>query len=113
MLKGTNIRTQKVYGVNDMPAIEKCILDNVNNWCEAHASKQFAVNYFFGGENKDWTDLPILELYENQIHKGKTEQKAYTQAAQDLGRIVKLVLKNDTRTFKVIDDKRTLYYQLV
>ena len=63
--------------------------DNSNRWFSARA--------LFGGANSDWQDTPLYPLYEwHQVHD---TNDPFKRAGNDLGYLLKGVLREDQRIF--------------
>jgi hypothetical protein len=85
----------------------------VYSWIKNNENKPFAVRDLMGGENTDWTHTPLEMLYSKHINSGKDSDSAFTAAAIDLGWLVKSMLFEDKRIFKVGDAGRANSYYWV
>ena len=75
----------------------------VYSWIKNTENKPFAVRDLMGGENTDWTYTPLKVLYLKHINSGKDSDSALTSAAIGLGWLVKSMLSEDKRRFKIGD----------
>lgn len=88
--------------------IKKYILDTVNVTCDGN--EVFSVRSLFGGNNRDWNNTPLQEIYNYHISTGKSHKKAANRAGIDVGWLLKTVLNDDARTFEIVGkDTGTLY----
>lgn len=71
-------------------------------WIGVNRDKPFAVRDLFGGENTwDWQDMPLEPLWKNYREKGKTPEEAFDLAAKAAGKLLKKVLYEDKRKFRI------------
>ncbi|MBA7513011.1 hypothetical protein ES705_05020 [subsurface metagenome] len=61
-------------------------------WCNHRESDWFAARDLVGGNNHDWSNTPLIVLYEKQMDLGKSESESVEQAGKELGWILKRVL---------------------
>lgn len=73
----------------------------VYSWVKNCPDGYFAVRDLVGGLNNDWNGTPLQVLYDRHIEAGKDDQEAFEAAAKDLGWIVKTLLSDDRRIFRV------------
>jgi hypothetical protein len=73
----------------------------VYSWVKNRSGEQFAARDLVGGENFEWEGTPLIVLYEKHVSLGKTDEDAITDAAKDLGWLLKTVLHEDKRHFEV------------
>lgn len=104
MLTGDNIEVMERYSQDKsstMQEIKKFVLNKVDYWCKNRPNEWFAASDLVGGENADWSNLPLNGLYQKHIDMGKSGNYAFKQSGIDLGHILKCVLKEDRqRTFE-------------
>lgn len=112
LIKGDNLKIRKVRNIplDKKTRIDDFLLGAIYTWCKNRKNEWFSVRDLMGGENADWTNTPLIYLYDRQINKGKTQKKAFDQAAKDIGNIVKELLSNDTRNFETDGSMRTRRY---
>lgn len=71
-------------------------------WIGANHHEQFAVRDLFGGANAwVWQNTPLDPLWRNYRHAGKSSDEAFDLAAKTAGKLLKMVLHQDTRKFQV------------
>jgi hypothetical protein len=76
----------------------------VDEWIGTNCDKPFAVRDLFGGESAwDWQDMPLEPLWKNYREKGKTPDEAFDLAAKAAGKLLKKVLHEDKRKFRMHD----------
>ncbi|MCG2417777.1 hypothetical protein K8089_02000 [Aequorivita sp. F47161] len=73
-------------------------------WCKNRSDEWFAIRDLLGGENFDWTNTPLIVLFNKHKNKGKSDDDAITDAGKDAGWIAKKVLDDDARNFETRDD---------
>lgn len=95
-------KPRKIHGISEVE--EQRILDylkgSVYCWCNNKRNDWFAAHDLVGGCNKDWSDTPLIVLYNKQISLGKNHGEAIDQAGIELGWLLKQVLHIDNRTFE-------------
>lgn len=80
----------------------------VYGWCESKRTESFAAHNLVGGVNKDWNGTPLQCVYDKQQ---TDEETAHYVAAQEVGRLLKLVIIDDQRKFTCAKKGReTNYY---
>lgn len=73
-------------------------------WIGANSDKPFAVRDLFGGANAwVWQNTPLDPLWRNYREAGKSADDAFDLAAKAAGKLLKIVLDNDERKFRVHD----------
>jgi len=77
------------------------------------SGEQFAARDLVGGENFEWEGTPLVVLYQKHIDLGKTDEAAISDAAKDLGWLLKAVLHEDKRHFEVGKSGLTAGYRWV
>lgn len=82
-------------------------------WVKNQPNKSFEVRDLVGGINSNWSRTPLQILYDRHIASEKDENEAYDQAAKDIGWIVKTILSEDRRTFKVDNSGRVNSYTMI
>lgn len=102
MLQGDNITIRKVHGVEDadLYKIKSFLQGAVYSWCITCKDQWFCVRDFIGGDNYYWEHYPLGVLYSRHIDAGHDHDYAFDQAAKDAGKILKSVLKEDSRVFE-------------
>ena len=70
------------------------------SWVKNRKDEWFAARNLVGGEKFEWSGTTLIVLYDKHIKKGKSTTEAITNAAQDLGWLLKSVLNNDKRHFE-------------
>ena len=106
-------RIYRVRGITSAQeqAIRDYLQGAVRTWCAAgKKGRQFAARDLVGGINYDWRKTPLDALYQKHIQKGKNHQDAVKAAGRDLGWLLKAVLNEDDRMFKVGDAGRAKGY---
>ena len=79
----------------------------VYGWCESKRTEPFAAHNLVGGVNWNWNDTPLQCVY----FKQKTDADvAYGVAAQEVGRLLKLVIIADQRKFTCAQKERNTNY---
>ena len=79
-------------------------------WCKNRNNEWFSLSALVGGENKNWYGTPLQAIYDKHLENHPPE-KAYEQAAQDAGRLLKSVLNKDSRSFDMKEDSWTNEYR--
>ena len=102
MIKNDSTIDREVYGIdeNTMQRIKDFLQGAVYCWCKNRPNEWFAASDLVGGENADWSNLPLNGLYQKHIDQGESEEHAFDQAGIELGHILKSVLADDKRTFE-------------
>lgn len=54
--------------------INDYLLGAIYIWCKNRKDEWFSVQNLLGGENADWTNTPLIFLYDRQISLGKTQK---------------------------------------
>ncbi|WP_424947951.1 hypothetical protein [Candidatus Spongiihabitans sp.] len=80
-------------------------------WCKNKSGKKFAARDLVGAENTDWNGTPLQRLYYKHTKAGASEDEAYGKAAIDVGWLLKRVIEDDRRKFKLIDGPMVNHYQ--
>jgi len=73
----------------------------------------FAARDLFGGDNFEWDGTPLYTLYLKHRNGGKNHEAAINAAGIDVGWLLKSVLHEDKRTFKVCEPDIAARYQWV
>lgn len=68
-------------------------------WCKNNPDRWFALRDLMGGDNFYWNDTPLMPLYEKHINDGFPNTEAIKRAAQDCGKLLKIVIKAAQRRF--------------
>jgi hypothetical protein len=108
-------RLRYKFGIKDNELYSiKCFLQGaVYCWVKNKEGAFFAARDLMGGKNFDWKGTPLFCLYQKHIAMGKDNESAIDEAGRDLGWILKTVLHEDKRSFKVQDNGRANGYQWV
>jgi len=77
----------------------------VYTWCNARPDDCFSARDFLGRLNADWSNTPMIVLYNKHIDQGKDESQAVDAAGKDAGWLLKSVLREDKRTFDHFKDE--------
>jgi hypothetical protein len=96
-------KVREVLGITDEQTklIKAYLQGAVYSWVKNRSGEQFAARDLVGGENYEWQGTPLIVLYEKHIALGKASDVAVEDAAKDLGWLLKAVLNDDKRHFKV------------
>lgn len=107
---------RKVHGLSDLEcALVRAYLQGcVYTWCKNRSHykeddtlecEPFKAQYFLGGDNYHWEGTPLFCLYAKRLryYDGDSES-ACTQAARDVGHLLKYVIRKDKRTFHTWTD---------
>ena len=86
---------------NELDLVKAYLQGLVYCWIINNSGKRFAVDDLVGGINSDWTGTPLESLFEQQKSLGKSNEDAYSTARRLLGWVLKLVLHEDKRKFKI------------
>jgi hypothetical protein len=81
--------------------------------CKNNPDEWFGLRDLMGGENGNWGETPMQELYDRHRVAGSGEKEAESKAALDGGRLLKRVLDDDGRKFRAKRGYRTTLYQWV
>ncbi len=103
LLNSSDFRTPTGLTENELELIKNFLQGSVYCWVKNRKEEVFAARDLVGGENFDWSGTPLIVLYEKHINKGKSDEEAIEDAGKDLGWILKLVLRQDRRTFTASD----------
>lgn len=79
-------------------------------WCCIKKTEEFAAKNFVGGTNYHWEGTPLYKIY--QYYESNGTKNPESEAAKDVGIILKKVLIEDKRTFEQIEnpnEKRKYY----
>lgn len=82
--------------------IRAYLLGAVHCWSKNRFNEWFTLQDLFGGENRDWTDTPLIYFYERQIQNGLSVDASFAKAAQDAGNILKSVILYDVKEYDTI-----------
>ena len=98
MISGKPTKPRKVNGLTDkqLRDISIYLKKMVYGWCKSKGKEPFAAHNLVGGVRKNWNGTPLQCVYAKQTTKGET---AYKVAAQEMGRLLKLVVIDDKRIF--------------
>lgn len=83
----------------------------VHGHCNNSADKALSVRILFGGDNRDWGGTPLQCIY--NYHEQSGSDNPVKVAAQDVGWLLKCVLKEDARTFKYVGESTGSEYKFV
>ena len=112
----TDETIHRVRGLTDVQTqLTKAFLKGaMYNWLKYHHDDEnpvFAVRDLVGG---DWSDTPLHDVWLKHNNQGKNNDEAFTQAAIDVGWLLKAVLAEDTeRKFEVTKSGLTNGYRFV
>jgi len=108
-------RLQEVHGIeDDKKSLIKAFLQGaVYCWGKNRKGEPFAVRDLMGGDNFEWQGTPLYVLYEKHFNGGKDNDSAIKAAAIDLGWLLKTVLAEDKRTFKISTAGRVNTYEWI
>ncbi len=120
-IKGFNGKIRNVNSL-DVPGKQRAkdfLQGLVYCWCKNQPGKEFAAQYLVGGKNKNWNKTPLQRVYDYRlacyIKRGKSkkeaEDDAHSQAAKDVGWLLKSMLHDDKRKFKQIKGGRVNFYK--
>lgn len=102
-----NERPNAVHDLDDEKEVVAYIQGMVYGWCQSRNTDTFAGRDLFGGVNWNWNDTPLQQVYDKQKTDGET---AYNVAAQEAGRLLKLVIYEDKRKFTCERRDDAYYY---
>jgi len=110
-----NSKLRRNFGVNenDLIAIQHFLQGSVYCWVKNRSGEIFALRDLMGGSNFDWKGTPLYCLYEKHIASGKDSDAAIKEAGKDLGGILKIVLKEDKRTYETHEKDMSKGYRWV
>ena len=103
-------RAVKHLSPSNRTAIEHYLKGAVAAWIKAKGCNPFAARDLMGGINKNWMGTPCEVLYLHHQPKG-VPAIVLKSAGQDLGWILRDVLRADRRTFTVCRKGQTCAYQ--
>lgn len=83
----------------------------VHGFCNNNPEHDFSARILFGGDNRDWHNTPLQDIYE--YHKNANHPDSASQAGIDVGWLLKEVLEEDVRTFEVNGRDTGRKYRLV
>lgn len=94
---------RKVQGITQEQAslIKAFLQGAAYSWAKNRKGEQFAARDLVGGDNFEWEGTPLIVLYEKHVALGKDNESAITDAAKDLGWLLKSVLDTDKRHFTI------------
>jgi hypothetical protein len=81
-------------------------------WCKNRKDEWFAARDLVGGENNEWDNIPLDAVYQKHI-ANLAPERAYTEAARDVGWILKGVIADDQRVFNTRIAEEVRHYQWV
>lgn len=118
---------EKICEVHGLSVLERALVlaylqGCVYSWCKNHSSysasgvlesEPFKAQFFLGGENYHWQGTPMYCLYAKRCREyGGNSEKASSQAARDVGHLLKRLLRNDKRGFYTwLDSREYRWYQ--
>lgn len=74
--------------------MENCL----NAFLNGTGAEWFAFGDVFGGYNNPWRE-PLVKVYDKYLNQTNNKQKAEEKSALDLGRMLKIILRDDERNF--------------
>lgn len=79
--------------------------------CQLKSTEEFAAKDFVGGTNYHWERTPLYKIY--QYYESNGTKNPESEAAKDVGIILKKVLIEDKRTFDQFEnpDENRKYYR--
>ena len=94
---------RNVKGISDgqRKLIKAFLQGAVYSWVKNRPGEKFAARDLVGGENFEWKETPLYCLFEKHNHPPKDHQASISAAAKDVGWLLKAVLSEDKRHFKV------------
>lgn len=105
----TTERLIGVHGISqeDINRIKVYLQGAVYAWCNSEKKHEaFRARDFLGGENNDWNSTPVQIIYDYYRNGGRrSHQYAHREAGKAAGRILKMVLSEDEREFKIQDGR--------
>lgn len=79
-------------------------------WCKNRPDEWFAARDLFGGENYNWEGTPLMDLYLYYLgNDDSNHDYAVLEAGKAVGRLLKGILVDDSRTFDMKDEYTNLY----
>lgn len=110
-----NSKMRRNFGINneELMAIKHFLQGSVYCWVKNQNGEVFAVRDLMGGSNFDWNKTPLHCLYKKHITNGKNSDAAIKEAGKDLGGILKVVLKEDKRTYETHEKGKSKGYRWV
>jgi len=103
-----------VYEVDEnLPTMRAFLLGAVRSWTKNRPNETFALRDLVGGDNWEWRNTPLYPLFQKHERKDKTNEQAMSDAAKDAGWLLKSVLNDDDRQYRVVDAGLTNGYQLI
>lgn len=97
----------------DIEIIKVYMLGAINSFCNNNRDSSFSIRILFGGINRNWQGTPIQKLYDYYVLNGKSYEQAAESASIDAGRLLKLVLEEDLRSFEIVGKDSGMLYKLV
>lgn len=108
----TEQEVRAVIGISDND-LQRCLLflqGAVYCWCKNRRDEWFALRDLVGGENTDWSDVPLDAVYQKHI-ANLAPERAFTEAAKDAGWILKRMIADDARRFETRKDGDVRQYK--
>lgn len=95
LVPASQLRTVKGITQKQVSLIMAFLQGAVYSWAKNRKDEQFAVRDLVGGDNFEWEGTPLIVLYEKHVALGEDNESAITDAAKDLGWLLKSVLDAD------------------
>lgn len=114
MITGEQTKIQNISAKLSETEIELAkayIKGAVHGFCNNNPELDFSARILFGGDNRDWHNTPLQDIYE--YHKNANHPNSASQAGIDVGWLLKEVLEEDVRTFEVNGKDTGRKYRLV
>ena len=83
----------------------------VHSFCKNNPDQDFSGRILFGGANRDWRQTPLQKLYDYHLNENHSDPAS--QAAKDMGLLLKVVLAEDERFFEETGKDTGQRYRLV
>lgn len=105
---------REVHGLSDeqINRIHDFLQGAVYCWCKNRKGDWFSLRDLMGGDNKDWRNTPLIELY-NKHQDNDNEDEQIEAAGKDGGWLLKKVIKVDNRLFETRIDGFNRQYRWI
>ena len=112
-MKMENVYLRNVIGISqtEKALITDYLKEVISDWTQNNKG-WFAARDLVGGDHSEWSGTPLIVLYNKHISKGKAVKQAVSDAAKDLGWLLKSTLNNSPLEYESGRKGLTAAYRL-